>query len=318
VETPEGNLGRDLIYIFRESDGSPIELGSRPRSRLPTPSDTLCAWCGHFVRPRMIAIDDRVAGDVHTSYTHDELRNLVDSGGGLRCRTCSLLQCAVCNGLASADWRPENLRCHTCGNGMSVHEGIGIDAQTTAPVLGIRSEDGRTVTFPADPTGDELWGLAPLRVPWNIDVASVLAGENLPYLWPDDEDYLSYLSQGERTQGLLRASWINVFLHHPNPDVVLECLREAPPDSMLNFGSFADLLASPAAGSTVKEEAVRVFWGLTETSASLVLNFLLSRGLLKSNYDTNSVHEILRALRVTCPRERRKWLDEQLANPDDD
>src|SRR4051794_40591889 len=76
VETPEGNLGRDLIYIFRESDGSPIELGSRPRSRLPTPSDTLCAWCGHFVRPRMIAIDDRVAGDVHTSYTHDELRNL--------------------------------------------------------------------------------------------------------------------------------------------------------------------------------------------------------------------------------------------------
>jgi hypothetical protein len=99
---------------------------SAARGQQPTPSDTRCAWCGYFVRPHMIAIDDSRVSDVHVYYIYDELRKLVSSGGGLRCHTCSLLQCAVCNGLASADWRPENLRCRTCGNDMSMHAEKGI------------------------------------------------------------------------------------------------------------------------------------------------------------------------------------------------
>ncbi|HEX4223009.1 MAG TPA: hypothetical protein VHZ97_11635 [Pseudonocardiaceae bacterium] len=318
VETPEGNLGCDFIYIFRESDGTPIELVTRRPNQQPTPSESRCAWCGYFIKPYMIPVDDQTIGSLQMYFTHDDLRQLVHVGGGLRCRSCSLLQCAVCNGLASSDWEPDKLHCRACGSDLSVHTALGVDARATAPVLGTRSEDGRSVSFPADPMGDELWGLAPLRVPWSIDVSSFLARDDLPYLWPQDESYRNYIDGGKHAQGLLRASWINVFLHHRNPDVVLRCLREAPPETMLNLGSFADLLASPAVDPPVKEEAVRVFWGLDDGSASYTLNVLLSRGLLKSNYDTNSVHQVMSQLRASCPPERRRWLDDQLTNPDDD
>lgn len=317
VETPEGNLGCDFIYIFRESDGATIELVAREQNPQPTPSDTRCAWCGYFIKPSMVAINEDIVSSVTTYHLYDDLRGLVRVGGGLKCTGCSLLQCAVCNGLASPDWQPADLRCRSCGESMKMHQEIGGDPRQIAPVLGVRSSDGQTVSFPADPNGDELWGMAPLRVPWSIDVAGFLARNDLPYLWAEDR-YRRYIGSGERAQGMLRYSWINVFLHHPNPDVVIECLRIAPPDGPLNLGSFADLLASPVATEAVKEEAVRVFWGLREYSASFTLNILLSRGLVKSNYDTNTVHEILRALRASCPRERLRWLDDLLTSPDDD
>ncbi|HJP80722.1 MAG TPA: hypothetical protein VJ914_41015 [Pseudonocardiaceae bacterium] len=317
VETPEGNLGRDFIYIFRESDGTPIELVSRDQNTRPTPSDTRCAWCGYFIKPSMVPINEDNVGSLYTYHVYDDLRSLVKVGGGLRCEGCSLLQCAVCNGLASPSWQPEQLRCRACGENLTMYQEIGVDPRRIAPVLGVRSSDGRTVSFPADPDGDELWGMAPLRVPWSIDVAGLLARGDLPYLWTE-ERYRRYIGSGEQAQGLLRASWINVFLHHPNPEVVIACLRHAPPDGPLNLGSFADLLASPISGPAVKDEAVRVFWGLSEGSARFTLNVLLSRGQVRSNYDTNTVHEIMRALRASCPPERRRWLDDLLTSPDDD
>lgn len=316
VETPEGNVGRDLICIFRESDGKQIELGSRPSGKSPTPSTTRCAWCGFFIRPYQVAVNGDKIGSLEIYFTYDQVRGLVTTGGGFDCVECSLLQCAVCSGLASPGGSPETLTCRACGGKLSVRKelGGGYGRQSPAAV----GEDGKTVTFPADPGGDELWGMAPLRVPWSIDVPKFLGQGSLPYLWPDDKRYMSYMGTGDTAQRLLRASWINVFLHHPNPDVVLQCLRDAPPEGMLNLNSFADLLASSGAEPHVKQEAAKTAWSLSDGSLRHVLNVLLSRGLTPSNYEPNSVHQAITMLRAACPPERIGWLDSELAGPDDE
>ncbi|MER5184559.1 hypothetical protein ABT009_40705 [Streptomyces sp. NPDC002896] len=315
VETPEGNFGRDLIYLFHEADGKPIELGERPQSQSPTPSSTRCAWCGFFVVPYKVSINDENVGSVGLYLTYDELAGLVQMGGGFHCRACSLLQCAVCIGLARAGGVAREPLCRACGGQLSVQTEVGPVRRAAAP----SEPDGeQMVTLPADPMGDELWGMAPLRLPWNIDVARFFGQSALPYLWPQDSRYMAYIGSGERAQTLLRASWINVFLHHPNPEVTLGCLCSAPPDGMLTLGSLADLLASPTAEPRVKEEASRGLWRLSDGLVSYALNVLLSRGVITSGYDTNSVHQALGHLRTACPRERRVWFDEQLARPEDD
>ncbi|MFF7635962.1 hypothetical protein ACFZB9_22870 [Kitasatospora sp. NPDC008050] len=317
VETPEGNFGRDLIYLFHEADGSTIELAGRPRAQQPTPSDTRCGWCSFFVVPTTVAINDQWAGTVQVYRTYDELAALVKTGGGFHCRSCSLLQCAVCSGLADATSRAREPRCLACGGGVSVHEKLGAPKRPFAHKPA-DPEDDQVLTLPADPLGDELWGLAPLPVPWRIDVAAFLARPELPYLWPENDRYTGYIGTGERAQRMLRASWTNVFLHHPNPDVVLQLLRTAPPDGMLSLSSLADLLGSPIAEAHVKEEAARAFWQLPDGGVTYTLNVLLSRGTVPSGYDTGSVHQAVGLLRAACPQGRLGWFDTQLAGPEDD
>lgn len=314
VETPEGNIGRDMICIFAESDGKQIELGSRPTGKTPKPSTTRCAWCEYFIRPYKVAVNTAGVGSLQLYFTYDDLRGLVTSGGGFECNACSLLQCAICSGLASPDGSLQTLICRACGGELSVCKELGGGYGRQAPV----AVDGNTVTFAADPGGDELWGMAPLRVPWSIDVPAFLGQRALPYLWPDDQRYMSYLGTGDKARQLLRASWINVFLHHPNPDVVLQCLRDAPPESALNLNSFADLLASSAAQAHVKQEAANTAWTLSDSSVHYVLNVLLSRGLTPSNYEPNSVHEAITMVRAACPPDRLGWLDSELASEDDE
>jgi len=320
VETPEGNLGRDLIYIFREPDGTPVELVSRPPNPHPTPSSARCAWCEFFIIPYKVPLNDQLAGGAKVYLTINDLLNLVKTGGGFRCDACSMLQCAVCSGLASSDGQAGRPKCRACNGELSVHMKWGVDirAPQKKAVTAPNGTDEQIIEFPADPWGDEMWGLAPLRVPWNIDVIRFLARTPLPHLWPDDSRYRNYIGSGDRAQRMLRAGWINMFLHHPNPDVVLQCLRDAPPATMLSLVSFADLLASPTAEPHVKEEAARTFWRLDEGSARYTLNVLLSRGIVRSNYDTDSVHNALMKLRATCPPERIGWFNAQQASPEED
>lgn len=315
VETPEGNFGRDLIYLFHEADGKLIELGERPRSQSPSPSGTRCAWCGFFVVPYKLPINDEKVGSVSLYLTYDELAGLVKTGGGLHCRACSLLQCAVCSGLARAGGTTREPVCRACGGQMSIQAEVGPVGRAAAPG-GPDAE--QMVTLPADPLGDELWGMAPLRLPWSIDVARFFGQSTLPYVWPEDGRHTGYIGSGERAQTLLRASWTKVFLHHPNPEVALGCLRSAPPDGMLTLASLADLLASPTTEQRVKEEASRALWRLSDGLVGYTLNVLLSRGMITSGYDTHSVHQALGHLRTACPQSRRAWFEEQLARSEDD
>lgn len=51
VETPQRNLGRDMIMIFDEADGSLVEIPERTPLPEPTPSPTHCARCGYPILP---------------------------------------------------------------------------------------------------------------------------------------------------------------------------------------------------------------------------------------------------------------------------
>jgi hypothetical protein len=322
VETPFGNMGRDFIYIFNERDGSPIELGERPLSANPTPSSTRCSRCDFVVVPMDYELNERQVGSVELVLGRKQLRKLVQTGGGFRCDSCSLLQCAVCSGLASPDWTVKNHRCQTCGGGLILHEARGAGWRT--PVIQAPSdkgkwvsEEGGTVTLPADPRGDELWGLAPLRVPWSIDVPEFLSRDPLPYLWPDDAGYCDFVGSGETAELTLRISWINVFLHHPNPDVVMQCLRHSPPERSSNLDSLADLLTSVRVEGWLREEAAKATWRLADGSVRHVINVILSRGVFLSNYAIGPVHQAVVHLRSACPPERLSWLETELAGPDD-
>lgn len=98
VETPEGNLGRDLICIFEEATGAMIELVARQASARPTVSKTHCAWCGYSIVPVKIAMPVPEIGisQVVSYFTREEYRDFVKRGHGFRCLECGLLQCAAC------------------------------------------------------------------------------------------------------------------------------------------------------------------------------------------------------------------------------
>lgn len=138
VETPEGNVGRDFIYIFRELDGTPIEHG--PRSPLPEPvsSTTHCAWCGFYVEP----FDTSSGMPNNTGPLELELFLAVDdilnNGGGFRCKGCDLLQCGWCSGLTPGLGERE-VRCRSCGAAMHPH--LTLPARRRGPVVIAPSEE---------------------------------------------------------------------------------------------------------------------------------------------------------------------------------
>ncbi|MCP2283808.1 hypothetical protein APR04_002721 [Promicromonospora umidemergens] len=318
VETPQGNIGRDLVYIFDESDGTPLALAPRPASSDPTPSETHCAWCGHFVVPVELP-RLRFHEVVSSVATHVLVEGpLYKRGHGFSCEHCGFLQCAVCSGMTNDDADPPMPTCRSCGRELRFHmEDVPLHELRESSRLG---PNGEIVLFPDDPLGDETWGLLPLKVPWTVDVEAFLAQPTLPYLWPGDDRYESLVADwGADARRMLRASWINVYLHHPNPDVVSECLRVARPDSVYNMTALADLLASPTAEQSLKTAASVALWALdSEPKVRMVLNLLLSRGLIASDYSPQAVHQALAELWATCPAEKARWFEEQLDDGEDD
>lgn len=94
AENPEGNLGKDLIMIFEEADGSFVELAERSAAPRGTRQD--CGRCGYPVLPvsetagSSIVFADRA---VQRYFALDELER---GGHGFRCRSCRALGCAHC------------------------------------------------------------------------------------------------------------------------------------------------------------------------------------------------------------------------------
>jgi hypothetical protein len=120
VETPQGNVGCDFIYLFEEADGKPLDFAPRARlEQAPTPSKTHCAWCGFFVVPYERKLP-RNAAAVQFYLTHDELAELAKTGEGLACRDCGLVTCILCTGLDPAGGNTAEPRCRACRGGLDV------------------------------------------------------------------------------------------------------------------------------------------------------------------------------------------------------
>jgi hypothetical protein len=101
VETPRRNLGRDMIMIFDEADGSLIEIPERTPLPRPTASPTHCARCGYPVLPvtdvAPSSCDDPDFG--HPWHTADfgwSAERVILSGAGYRCTQCRSAACRAC------------------------------------------------------------------------------------------------------------------------------------------------------------------------------------------------------------------------------
>ncbi len=101
VETPFRNFGRDMIMIFDEADGAPIEIPERTPLPEPAASPTHCARCGYPVLPstRVAFPCDGDPGCGHPWHTADFAQGadeVVRAGLGYRCVTCRSAACRAC------------------------------------------------------------------------------------------------------------------------------------------------------------------------------------------------------------------------------
>jgi hypothetical protein len=100
VETPHRNLGRDMIMIFDEVDGSLIEIP--PRTPLPelTPSPTHCSRCGYAILPaqfKSFPCDGEDCGHPwHTADFAESADEVIRAGRGYRCTKCRSAACRAC------------------------------------------------------------------------------------------------------------------------------------------------------------------------------------------------------------------------------
>lgn len=111
VETPEGNLGKDLVMIFEEKTSEMIEFGQRKPLPLLEKSMTHCARCGYVVLPA----GQSVAGATELIVMED----LKKSGVGFSCQKCRTLWCPFCISFI----RGSKPFCGICGNTAEVFRG---------------------------------------------------------------------------------------------------------------------------------------------------------------------------------------------------
>ena len=111
VETPEGNIGKDLIMIFNEATNTKIEYGERRPLDKPCMTPGRCVRCGYTVLPAgAVGIAPGVT-ETHTLLLLDELK---EKGVGIVCAKCRALHCPFCVGTGEPV-------CPTCGERMSLY-----------------------------------------------------------------------------------------------------------------------------------------------------------------------------------------------------
>ncbi|MFI5953058.1 hypothetical protein [Cryptosporangium sp. NPDC051539] len=89
AQSPEGNLGLDLVMIFEEVDGSFVEFAERSPLPAPQVSRENCHRCGYSVIP----VGRPPEGTTTITLALDDLETM---GAGFRCPSCGALTCARC------------------------------------------------------------------------------------------------------------------------------------------------------------------------------------------------------------------------------
>jgi hypothetical protein len=100
VETPGRNLGRDLIMIFDEADGSMLEVPERNPLPDLRPSTTRCARCGYAILPATLPPSQQP--EEHGPFTYRAVffgqppHDVIRMGWGYRCIRCRSGACESC------------------------------------------------------------------------------------------------------------------------------------------------------------------------------------------------------------------------------
>lgn len=149
-------------------------------------------------------------------------------------------------------------------------------------------------------TGD-IWDVRPVRVPAALDVGAFLEQDPLPSIWPNDPDFNEAMGE----PATMRRLWIMVFLHHPDREVVVQCLRSPYLDNTpFHAVPVADLLVD----SDVRQECAEAVWRLDDSGVHIVLNVVLDRAIMPSGHNPYLSGQALDLLHETCPAHRRDFL----------
>ena len=167
---------------------------------------------------------------------------------------------------------------------------------------------GDTVTIPGGEWTSSLWTDNPVRAPRTLDVAAFMEQTSLPPVWPEDDEYRSYVADDQQR---LQNHWITVLLHHPNSDVVIQTLRL---DHIECVGpipvAMADILVQR--DQALAREAAKAVWRLTDYGVKKIFNVILSRGMIPSDYSRSQVERAVDLLKDECPAERKELLEKEL------
>ncbi|SEP53073.1 hypothetical protein SAMN04489732_12444 [Amycolatopsis saalfeldensis] len=150
----------------------------------------------------------------------------------------------------------------------------------------------------------ELYGRGPVRVPAHPDVDAFLAQRPMPSVRPGDDGFAKYVNGND---DLMRAMWCYVLLHHPDSAVRGACLRS--PRLVTGFALIPDRVADLLLDEEVAQDAAATVWRLSETGLRIVLNVVLSRGLVASGFTAEQTKSALILLRRTCPPDRLAALE---------
>ncbi|MEV8371483.1 hypothetical protein AB0P21_02050 [Kribbella sp. NPDC056861] len=150
----------------------------------------------------------------------------------------------------------------------------------------------------------ELYDCGPVRVPARPDVDAFLAQQPMPSVRPGDAGLASFVGDDDE---LMRAMWCYVLLHHPDSAVRRECLRS--PHLVPNSALIPDRVADLLLDREVAHEAAATVWRLPDAGLRMVLNIVLSRGLVASGFTSGETRSALNLLRHACPPDRLAALE---------
>jgi hypothetical protein len=118
----------------------------------------------------------------------------------------------------------------------------------------------------------------PVYVPRRVDVAKFLKKNPLPYLWPDEPQYIKAVDRSADPAGRSRIAWLYSFLHHPDASVVTDALRHRDTGrDDLTLAAIAGLLASHG-DKRVRKEAAKAAWRGGDETAQRVLSIIRKHG----------------------------------------
>ncbi|SDM71608.1 hypothetical protein SAMN04489726_3042 [Allokutzneria albata] len=151
----------------------------------------------------------------------------------------------------------------------------------------------------------EIWQPGPITVPAVVDVPSLLAQRPMPSILPDNEEFTRTFAGDDAS---MRTFWLLALLHHPDRAVVAQCLRSGQL-TWVHAEDVAHYLADPKLADAATEAA----WSLSDVGVRVLVNIVLSRGVVPSGSPRRKRSTVTERLRSTCPPERVEFFEAELA-----
>ncbi len=160
----------------------------------------------------------------------------------------------------------------------------------------------------------------PLSVPMSPDIPDFFIQDELPYLWPDDNNHVKMIKASKDPQFALLTRWAVAFLHHTDPNVItatlqLQVLVDNDYVPIAEVENVADEIgwllcdASLYERKEVCEALIMALWECSDSTIGNVLDIMALNCLnpphgCKKDRVTAAVKKALKKLADTCPEER--------------